>query len=75
MKSILQPLFFINSGTTEMKARASPACFLCLLVKDEHMLSRCSLSYLSELETAPDSERLPHGAVAFISMGLEKQMQ
>lgn len=57
-----------------MKAPASPAPFPCLLVKDEHMLSWCSLSYLSESESAPDSERLPYGSVTFISMGLEKQM-
>lgn len=53
---------------------ASPAGSLHLLVKAEQMFSWCSLSCLSELEPAPDSERLPYGVVTFISTCLVKQM-
>lgn len=53
---------------------ASPAGSLHLLVKAEQMFCWCSLSCLSELEPAPDSERLPYGVVTFISTWLVKQM-
>lgn len=78
IKSILQYLYQPcgdNFGAAEMTPPASPAGSPHLLVKAEQMFSWCSLSCLSELEPAPDSERLPYGVMTFISTWLVKQMR
>lgn len=75
----LPAFIFINLVVTTLaplkwSPPASPAGSLHLLVKTEQMFSWCSLSCLSELEPAPDSERLPYGVVTFISTWLVKRM-